>query len=192
MVRRGQGPRGFHWLRVGALAGMPAPGVTNDIEYDLDLIRQAGISCLVTLTQEQLPAEALQAAGLQSRYFPIEDMEAPSVVASAELCSFVAGLLVEGKAVGFHCKAGLGRTGTMLAAQLIWEGANAQTAVAQARSVEPSWIQSDSQVAFLSRYEEWLRRERPLVAITSRRTGDSQSPPGPMYRSGIPSKQGEH
>ena len=158
---RGQGPRGFQWLRYGMLAGMPAPGLTHDLAYDLDLIRQAGIQVLVTLTTEPLPAEPLAEHGLRSLFFPIEDMNAPTEQAAAELASKVAEFLSQDQAVGFHCKAGLGRTGTMLAAQLIFEGSDAAAALAQARRVEPSWVQSDKQVQFLHRFAEWLHREKP-------------------------------
>ncbi len=158
----GRGPRGFQWLRTGALAGMPAPGMTNDLAYDLDLIRGAGITHLVTLTQETLPAEEVSAHGLTNIHFPIVDMDVPGEEAAARLCGQVADLLQASRSVGFHCKAGLGRTGTMLACQLIWEGIPAITALTQVRTIEPAWIQSDKQVAFLGRFEDWLRQMWPL------------------------------
>lgn len=157
---RGSGPRGFHWLRPGALAGMPAPGLTNDLDYDLGLIRAAGVCCLVTLTGEPLPAAALREHELASLFFPIPDMEAPAFEAAAELAQQVAGLLAQGLSVGFHCKAGLGRTGTMLAMQLVWEGAEASAALVQVRHVEPGWVQSEKQEQFLFGFQDWLQQRR--------------------------------
>ena len=178
-ARMGLGTRGFQWLRVGALAGMPAPGLTNEIGYDLELIKQAGISCLITLTIERLPAEALASAGLSSLHLPIEDMNAPSYEAAAELGAKVAGLLAQGQGVGFHCKAGLGRTGTMLAAQLIWEGKDAGTALQQVRAAEPGWVQSEKQVQFLNKYAEWLQQQRPVGFGNKRPTDGAVSAAGP-------------
>lgn len=157
---RGNGPRGFHWLRVDALAGMPAPGLTTDIGYDLDLIRSAGVTHLVTLTMEPLPKEPLLEHGLQSIFFPIEDMDAPTEEQAAKLCAQVQALLGQNQVIGFHCKAGLGRTGTMLASYLVWEGVAPEAALQQARTVEPNWVQSAKQENFLVRFAAWLRSRR--------------------------------
>jgi atypical dual specificity phosphatase len=158
----GRGPRGFQWLRLGALAGMPAPGMTNDLAYDLDLIRNAGVSWLVTLTHEPLPADEVARHDLRGIQFPIVDMDVPTEESAARLCAQVAELVGQGQAVGFHCKAGLGRTGTMLACQLIWEGTTAAAALRDVRAVEPGWIQSEKQVAFLGQFEEWLKQMWPM------------------------------
>lgn len=158
----GRGPRGFQWLRPGVLAGMPAPGMTNDLAYDLDLIRGAGVTHLVTLTHETLPSDELLMHGLYSIHFPITDMDVPTEDAAARLCSQLADLIAAGKSIGFHCKAGLGRTGTMLACQLIWEGTPADLALTQVRAVEPAWVQSDKQVEFLGRFDRWLQHTWPM------------------------------
>lgn len=157
---RGNGPRGFHWLRTDALAGMPAPGLTTDIGYDLDLIRSTGVTHLVTLTMEPLPKEPLVQHGLQSIFFPIEDMDAPTEEQAAKLCAQVQTLLGQNQVLGFHCKAGLGRTGTMLASYLVWEGVAPEAALQQARTVEPNWVQSAKQESFLMRFAAWLRSRR--------------------------------
>lgn len=163
------GPRGFQWLRERALAGMPLPGMSADLEYDLDLIRGAGVTHLVTLTTTPLPAEVLRQHGLQGLFFPIEDMDAPSVEAASSLCDQITELLAAGQVVGFHCKAGYGRTGTMLASQLIWEGVDAKTALAQVRAVDPNWVQSTQQERFLVTLADRRRSNRPPGPGTSTR-----------------------
>lgn len=162
----GSGTRGFRWLRPRVLAGMPAPGLSNDLRYDLELVRGAGINYLITLTEEQLPKEVLHEFGLESIHFPIRDMGAPALDATAALCRRVAELLAQRQVVAFHCKAGLGRTGTLLAAQLIFEGAEADSALAQVRSVEPGWVQSDVQVRFLSEFASYLTQKNPRTAAS--------------------------
>jgi atypical dual specificity phosphatase len=156
----GRGPRGFQWLRVGQLAGMPAPGLAHDLAYDLHLIANAGISHLITLTHDAISEKDLSPHGLTGILFPIVDMDVPTEENTEKLCARVDELIKKGGAVGFHCKAGLGRTGTMLACQLIWEGKPATQALALCRSIEPGWIQSEKQLLFLEKFEGWLRTHR--------------------------------
>ncbi len=166
----GVGPRGFRWLRHRALAGMPAPGLSNDLHYDLELVRGAGITYLITLIEEPIPSGVLGQFELRSLHFPIADMDAPTPAAAAVLCEQIEGLLSQGFAVAVHCKAGLGRTGTMLAAQLIWEGADADSALTQVRTVEPGWVQSNKQVQFLQEFSRWLSVHVPFSNNQKRRT----------------------
>jgi len=51
-----------------------------------------------------------------------------------------------------HCRAGLGRTGTVLAAHLIWEGKGSLSALEYVRRIEPRWVQSEAQVKFLEAF----------------------------------------
>lgn len=146
------GPRGFRWLKQGALGGTPRPGIIDDLEHDLAALRSVGTTVLVTLEQEPPPIEALTRAGIRSLHVPIEDMRAPSIEAARRHCTQVAALVAAGEVVVVHCRAGLGRTGMMLAAQLVHEGASAIEALESARRIEPRWVQSDEQVAFLERF----------------------------------------
>jgi len=56
-----------------------------------------------------------------------------------------------------HCRAGLGRTGTMLAAVLIAEGLAALDALEAVRRVQPRFVQSQTQLDFLERFERFVR-----------------------------------
>ncbi|MGM0554811.1 MAG: ATP-binding cassette domain-containing protein [Myxococcota bacterium] len=148
------GPRNFHWLEPDELGGCPRPGIINDIQYDLEALERVGVTHLVTLTESPLDPEIFENTSLISLFFPIVDMEAPTIDAAFEMCARVDTCLEEGNVVAYHCKAGLGRTGTMLAAQLVWWGASSEDAVEQARSVQPKWIQSDAQIRFLEQLEQ--------------------------------------
>jgi atypical dual specificity phosphatase len=54
----------------------------------------------------------------------------------------------------------LGRTGTILATYLIWEGAEALSALETVRRVEPRWVQSEEQVAFLERFASMMNERK--------------------------------
>jgi len=159
----GAGPSGFRWLRPGSLAGTQEPGLIGDLDTDLDLLRGAGVTVLVTLTEHPLSEAVLNAHGLKSLFFPIPDMRAPSIQAAASMCEQVASLLASREVVAFHCRAGHGRTGTALASLLIWEGQSAEDALATVRRVEPRWVQSEEQEQFLSKFAGWCRDHRPSV-----------------------------
>jgi len=142
-------PRGFLWLIRGMLAGTPAPGVYFDMEYDLKALQSVGVTTLVTLTEAPLEETRLAPFGLKSIWEPIPDMDAPTIEQGVRLCQTIEQLLAQQEVVAVHCRAGLGRTGTVLAAHLIWGGQSALDALETVRSIEPRWVQSQTQVCFL-------------------------------------------
>ncbi len=151
-----RGPIGFHWMRPGQLAGTPMPGAMRPIEEDLAALQRVGVTVLVTLTMEPLPLEPLQPLSMQNLHVPMPDMGVPTLEKAAECCWVVSEYLDRDETVAFHCRAGIGRTGTMLAVYEIWDGMSADDAFAAARSVHRRWIQSQRQKRFLTEFEQWL------------------------------------
>ena len=147
------GPRGFLWLKRNKLAGTPAPGVYFDMEYDLKALQRVGVTTLVTLTETALDEARLTPFGLKSIWEPIPDMTAPTVEQAIRLCQQIERSLAQHEVVAVHCRAGLGRTGTVLAASLIWEGQRALDALEAVRRIEPRWVQSQAQIKFLEEFE---------------------------------------
>ena len=157
LMRDRSAPRGFHWVVPGRLAGCPAPGVVNPIDYDLKVIQKMGVTGLITLTETDLDQESLTRHGLFNIHSPIFDREAPSIAQTHMLLIKMERLMLKGEVLAVHCKAGLGRTGTLLAAWMIRDGGFAsEEAVRRLRLIEPGFIQSDEQMDFLSRYEQDL------------------------------------
>lgn len=154
------GPRGFLWLKRGQLAGTPMPGVYLDMDYDLKALQRVGVTSLITLTEKALDEEKLVPFGMKSYWDPIPDMEAPTVEQGVRLCRKIDELLAQKEAVAVHCRAGMGRTGTVLAAHLVWEGYSALDALETVRSIEPRWVQSPVQIAFLEEFERALAKNQ--------------------------------
>lgn len=151
-------PRGLHWVRRGALAGLPRPGLLVDVAEDLAGLWGLGIDTLVSLEETRtVPDELLLQHGLTSIWLPIRDMQAPSVDEAFELCRRIHARIAGGGSVAVHCRAGLGRTGTILAAFLVWEGQCALDALESVRCVQPRFVQSDEQVEFLSVFASHCR-----------------------------------
>jgi len=153
------GPRNFLWLKKGMLAGTPQPGLVNDIEYDLSLLKKVGVTKLINLRELKSDAKVIQNYGIESLWFPMKDMTAPPIKEAKKWCEKVAKMLLQNEVVAFHCKAGLGRTGTLLVAVLIWEGMEALEALEKARQIEPRWVQSEKQVKFIEAFAKSVRKE---------------------------------
>lgn len=157
------GPRGFLWLKKGRLAGTPRPGVVLDIDYDMKALARVGITCLVSLTETPPDTDVMAAHGIGNLWFPIGDMQAPSVEQAGTICAEIEDKLRSNENIAVHCRAGLGRTGTILAAYLIWEGSSALDALESVRRVEPRWVQSEIQVDFLENFALALAAGRTAV-----------------------------
>lgn len=153
------GPRGFHWLAPGLLGGAARPGIMAEIENDLEALVRVETKLLVTLTEEWEPPVALMAEhGIDSLYLPIPDQFPPGLEEAAEVCRIVDARLEAGEAVVYHCRAGKGRTGTMLAAQLIWRGVGAEDALVETRRMNPQWIESAGQEQWLPLFDAHCQR----------------------------------
>ncbi len=128
----------------------------RDLPLDLGAIRFWGANALVTLLDDQefdaLHVRELgdmaEAAGLEWHHLPIPDMAAPGwhferrwVYSGARLRR----LLRRGGRVVIHCRAGLGRAGTIAARLLVELGVPAAEAVSQARKARPGAIQTAEQ-----------------------------------------------
>ena len=139
--------RHFYWLPGGQLAGLPCPGSSAELRADLRWLVGQGVSVLVSLTEQSLPKTALDEAGLHGVHLPIPDFNAPTGEQLASFISEVEGALAGGQSVGVHCRAGLGRTGTMLAVWLVHRGMSADEAIGLVRQQRPDSIETPEQVA---------------------------------------------
>ncbi len=149
-----RGPSGFHWIVPGRLAGCAEPGLTTPIDYDLDLLVRIGVTHLITLTEKDLDQAALARHGLKNIHLPVFDRETPSIAQSYMLLRRMQRLLDESQVIAVHCKAGIGRTGTILAAWLIREGGlNAGSAIARLRGINKAYVQTEAQEKFLHDFE---------------------------------------
>jgi len=147
-------PGKFMWLKRGMLAGTPVPGTHNSIDSDLQDLRQRGITTLITLSEMRIDESALQAAGLKNIWEPVPDMEAPSIIQGIRICKEIESLLKQGAVIAVQSDSGLGRTGTILVAHLLWKGIGLSDALEYVRRVEPRWVQTQAQLDFLDEFAQ--------------------------------------
>lgn len=151
-----RGPRGFAWLVPGKLAGTPLPGAVNETDVDMQALKRCGVTVLVSLTEQDVDQAALARNGLRNVHLPVYDRQPPSVSQLQMLMLKMKRLLLDGEVLAVHCLAGLGRTGTVLAAWLVFEGVTAEEALRRVREIEPQYVQSEQQENALSAYEAML------------------------------------
>ncbi|MFO1412731.1 MAG: protein-tyrosine phosphatase family protein [Burkholderiales bacterium] len=146
----------------GALGLVRCPGTGPGLGIDADLaaIVAVGTTMLVTLLAEDelarlraatLPG-ACRARGLAWAHCPIPDMEPPGAAferAWSEAGPQVHARLDAGEIVTLHCRAGLGRTGTIAARVLCERGSDAEAAIRRVRECRPGTIETPAQERYL-------------------------------------------
>jgi atypical dual specificity phosphatase len=147
----------FQWLVPGALGGMARPGLVYDEIADLAALRALGVRRLVSLEPAAFPVDRLAAHGIAGGHLAIPDMAAPSLPAAYAMIAETEDRIRRGEPTVYHCKGGLGRTGTMLAAHLIARGMAPLHALEELRSIHPRYVQSIAQEQFLDQLAAWLR-----------------------------------
>jgi atypical dual specificity phosphatase len=145
------------WLVPGMLGGMARPGLTLDEDRDLAALCQLGVRRLVSLEPAAFPVARLAAHGIIGAHLPIADMAAPSLLAACAMIAETEERIRRGEPTVYHCKGGLGRTGTLLAAHLIVRGMAPLHALEELRGIHPRYVQSVAQEHFLDRLAALLR-----------------------------------
>jgi atypical dual specificity phosphatase len=131
-------PRPFehcYWLLPGRLlAGAhPAAQGTQVLQARLAALRGAGVTRFIDLTaaRDALPSYAPPWA--QRSNFPIEDFGVPAPATLRATLDAIASALDQGERLYLHCRAGIGRTGTVAACWLVEQGLGAGDALALLR-----------------------------------------------------------
>jgi len=129
-------------------------GKLEDYNDELPVLYKAGVRAVVSLLNIPSDAPVFKSAGFAFHYLPVPDGGAPTIEQATEFVRFVNKQLAENRPVAVHCEAGLGRTGTLLAAFLISQGDRAERAIQRVRAVEKVAIETSQQIRFLEEFEK--------------------------------------
>lgn len=133
-----------------------AVGYAPRSHAELETIRSQGISAIVNLCAECYDLYDIEKnAGFDVYYVPITDEEAPGMEDLEKALAWVADFIHNGKKVLVHCRFGIGRTGTFVAAYLMSKGHSLKAALNKMKHT-PSIPMSRNQWDLLDQYSEKL------------------------------------
>jgi atypical dual specificity phosphatase len=138
----------FDWIVDGQVAAMAMPWPDEVPE-----LKRRGITAVLSLTGRSPPE--VEAAGFATHAIAVRDFHPPTPEQLEDAVSFLERVVTEGGACAVHCGAGLGRTGTVVAAWLVRRGRSPDEAIREVRNRRPGSIETASQemavVAFAAR-----------------------------------------
>lgn len=132
---------------------MARPGLVNEVGDDLASLAGLGVKALVCLEPRATDPRLVGEYGIQLDHLPIAEMGAPSVEAALPLLRRTRERSARGDASVFHCKGGLGRTNTLLAGQLVFEGMRMGEAIDSVRERSMIYEPLDAELMFLTRLQ---------------------------------------
>ena len=149
-------PHAFDWILPEQLGACVNPDVSQSAM--IELMNQR-IGLLVNLHERADPPDILAQLQAETVHLPVADFHTPTQDQLEQGVAAIGAALGGGKRVAVHCGAGLGRSGTLIAAYLVSQGSTPDDAVAQVRAARPGSIETDEQEAAV---HQFARRLNPL------------------------------
>jgi len=123
---------------------------------DLAIIQAQGIAAIVNLCAECYDlCDSERQAGFDVHFVPVADEEAPAPDDLEKALAWVEESINSGKKILVHCRFGIGRTGTFVAAYLMRKGYSLKAAIRKMKHT-PSLPTSRNQWDMLYRFTEKL------------------------------------
>ena len=132
------------WVIPGKLAGVRKPTAA-----ELPELERVGIGAIVSVIHDESNLELYQRENIPYLWLPIQIASSPSRSQIAKLTNFVNEHHRQGVGIVVHCTGGLHRTGTMLAAYLIWNGLSYDEAMVTIQTANSQAVLELAQSVFL-------------------------------------------
>ncbi|HEV7662665.1 MAG TPA: dual specificity protein phosphatase family protein [Chloroflexota bacterium] len=143
----------FDWLLADQLAACAHPASVPELR---EVLLAQRIGRLVNLDEEADTPELLESLGADAVHLPVPDFTPPTQQQLRQGVAAISTALAAGTRVVVHCRGGLGRTGTLLAAYLVTQGRTPSAAIAEVRAARPGSIETQQQEAAVHRFADDL------------------------------------
>jgi atypical dual specificity phosphatase len=147
-------PRNFSWIEPPVLAGCGRPESVTELEA----AKREGVEAIVSLTSTPLNPETIRRLGFVYLHSPLSTN--PSTQQLAQIAQFIESQKSQSHPVLVHCGEGKGRTGTVLAAYLVYKGMQADEAIQLVREKRPGSIQTAEQELVIHEFEKVVIKDR--------------------------------
>ena len=158
-------PINFSWVVEGRLAASGQPGAGSyfggSLAQDLEILRSQGVGWIVSLTEQPLAGDITSVSDLKFVHLPVADMTPPGQDTIDQFLETVDQAQTQGWATLVHCRAGLGRTGTLLACYLARGGLTGDEAIWQVRQMRPGSIETAEQEMAVRTYAARCQAQQP-------------------------------
>eukprot|EP00743_Colponemidia_sp_Colp-15_P007448 GILK01008047.1.p1 GENE.GILK01008047.1~~GILK01008047.1.p1 ORF type:complete len:167 (-),score=15.63 GILK01008047.1:144-644(-) len=149
-------PRNFYWAEDGVLAGMGQPTYAANFQA----LQRLNVGAIVSLTER--PIDSISPSDSFSfLHLPIQDYCTPSFEQVDRCLEFIQDQTKAGKAVAVHCRAGKGRTGTMIACCYCGRyDMEPDQAISHVRRLSPGSIETQKQEEFVREYKRYHQKQK--------------------------------
>lgn len=152
----------FSWILEGSLAASRGP--TN--RRDLTFLKLQDITAIIRMETNTISGEAMEIVDM---FEPVTDGKPPTLEQLDRMAHFIEEQIETWeRPVVVTCMAGMGRTGTALAAYMVYVGYQPEAAIDFIRDIRPGTIETAAQAAAVHGYAALLKEremERRRKAI---------------------------